>query len=151
MSDDLVSRLRARTVPNWVHSTAGHSRMKGHKPDELCLEAAAEIERLRADHASIVDSYETALHTANELYMDVRSKKDWATAAMYQFHYAMKDAGWHPGRTDDNLCDIIRSKGSELAQLRAIDYTRVQEIAAARGLGYNQLAAALRDYLGVQP
>ena len=32
-----------------------------------------------------------------------------------QFHHAMKDAGWHPGRTDDNLCDIIRDKGKLLA------------------------------------
>ena len=36
-----------------------------------------------------------------------------------QFHHAMKDAGWHPGRTDDNLCDIIREKGKEMLALRA--------------------------------
>lgn len=38
-----------------------------------------------------------------------------------------------------------------LERVLQIDYTRVQEIAAARGLGYNEFAAALRDYLEAQP
>ena len=59
-----------------------------------------------------------ALRQAIKNYQDMSSKKDRATAAMYQFHYAMKDAGWHPGRTDDSLCDVIRAKGKELQELR---------------------------------
>ena len=38
---------------------------------------------------------------------------------IYSFHYAMKDAGWHPGRTDDDLTDIIRQKGKALAEVEA--------------------------------
>lgn len=59
-----------------------------------------------------------ALQFAVKNYQDMSSKKDRATATVYQFHYAMKDAGWHPGRTDDNLCDVIRAKGKELQELR---------------------------------
>lgn len=59
-----------------------------------------------------------ALQFAVKNYQDMSSKKDRATAAVYQFHYAMKDAGWHPGRTADNLCDVIRAKGHELQDLR---------------------------------
>ncbi|EPD36108.1 hypothetical protein HMPREF9701_04927 [Delftia acidovorans CCUG 274B] len=40
-------------------------------------------------------------------------------ADVMSFHYAMKDAGWHPGRTDDLLTDIIRAKGKELIQVHA--------------------------------
>ena len=43
----------------------------------------------------------------------LRAGRDKVTSVVYEFHYAMKDAGWHPGRTDDNLCDIIRDKGNE--------------------------------------
>ena len=43
--NDLIKRLRARTVPLWTHATCGTPVMHGHKPDPLCQEAAAEIER----------------------------------------------------------------------------------------------------------
>lgn len=46
--NDLVERLRARTVPDWKHTVGGISLMNGHKPDELCQAAADEIEQLRA-------------------------------------------------------------------------------------------------------
>jgi len=66
-----------------------------------------------------------ALQHAIKNYQDQRLKADRATAAVYGFHYAMKDAGWHPGRTDDNLCNIIKAKGAELADalqvLRMVD------------------------------
>ena len=35
-----------------------------------------------------------------------------------EFHHAVKDAGWHPGRTDDLLTDIIKAKGLEVERLR---------------------------------
>ncbi|WP_429951456.1 hypothetical protein ACQYWY_07055 [Comamonas sediminis] len=72
----------------------------------------AEIQQLKAEKAEMA-----RLHFEN--YEFQRTKADNATATVYQFHYAMKDAGWHPGRTDDDLTEIIRAKGRELAQLSA--------------------------------
>ena len=40
-------------------------------------------------------------------------------ADISRFHQAMKDAGWHPGRTDDLLTDIIRAKGEAMRNLEA--------------------------------
>jgi hypothetical protein len=66
-----------------------------------------------------VAELEDAARINRENYEFQRNKADKATATVYQFHHAMKDAGWHPGRTDDNLCDIIRAKGKALAELEA--------------------------------
>lgn len=44
---DLIAKLRARTVPVWVHTTGFGSQMSGHKPDALCHEAADKLEKLR--------------------------------------------------------------------------------------------------------
>ncbi len=43
MKQDLVARLRARTVPKFVsyNGSNGHMRMEGHKPDPDAQEAAA--------------------------------------------------------------------------------------------------------------
>lgn len=78
-------------------------------------QSAARIAALEAERAEFLDASKVNL----ENYEFQRRKADAATATVYQFHYAMKDAGWHPGRTDDNLCDIIRAKGAELAKLEA--------------------------------
>ena len=78
-------------------------------------QSAARIAALEAERADFRD----ASKVNHENYEFQRRKADAATATVYQFHYAMKDAGWHPGRTDDNLCDIIRAKGAELARLEA--------------------------------
>lgn len=43
-----------------------------------------------------------------------RKRAEAAESAVSEFHHAIKDAGWHPGRTDDSLPDIIRAKGAEL-------------------------------------
>lgn len=43
--NDLIEKLRARTVPQWTHTLWPVVRTK---PDELCQAAADEIERLRA-------------------------------------------------------------------------------------------------------
>lgn len=48
MSQDLVSRLRTKSIVRWIHYPGGTPEMRGHKPDPDCQEAAAEIERLRA-------------------------------------------------------------------------------------------------------
>lgn len=45
--NDLLKRLRARTVPLWVHSTGDTPRMYGHKPDPLCQEAADRLDQIR--------------------------------------------------------------------------------------------------------
>lgn len=48
MSDDLISRLRTKSIVRWIHYPGGTPEMRGRKPDPDCQEAAAEIERLRA-------------------------------------------------------------------------------------------------------
>jgi hypothetical protein len=80
---ELITRLRSRTVPNWVKNEHNHlTHMNGHKPDPDCQMAAdeldaarvvgvrqeqiimnqeAELARNRADHASIVGAYEAEL------------------------------------------------------------------------------------------
>ena len=45
--NDLIKRLRARTVPNWGHATGGTPHMYGHKPDALCHEAADRLDQIR--------------------------------------------------------------------------------------------------------
>lgn len=71
-----------------------------------CHQAARELRRLHARVQELEEEQEA-----------LQKKANLATSAVYQFHYAMKDAGWHPGRTDDDLTDIIRAKGRELARL----------------------------------
>lgn len=86
-----------------------------HPPRQSAAELRrqhTEIQQLKAEKAEMA-----ALNFEN--YEFQRKKADAATATVYRFHYAMKDAGWHPGRTDDDLTDIIRAKGRELAQLSA--------------------------------
>lgn len=78
-------------------------------------QAADELRRLHSENQQLSDAARTNL----ENYEFQRRKADLATATVYQFHYAMKDAGWHPGRTDDLLTDIIRKKGDELRRLHA--------------------------------
>ena len=64
-------------------------------------DAAAELRRLHVENE--------AQKKVLRAYMDTIS----------HFHHAVADAGWHPGRTDDLLTDIIRSKGEELRCLHA--------------------------------
>lgn len=40
-------------------------------------------------------------------------------ADINELHHAIKDAGWHPGRTDDKLTDVIREKGELLRRQHA--------------------------------
>ena len=46
---DIVERLRARRVTRWVHAPGDTPKARGYSNDYECLEAAAEIERLRAE------------------------------------------------------------------------------------------------------
>lgn len=48
MSQDIVERLRTKSVVRWIHNPGATPEMRGHKPDPDCQEAALEIERLRA-------------------------------------------------------------------------------------------------------
>jgi len=50
---DIVERLRARQVTNWVHATGQTPRASGKRTDPLCAAAADEIERLRAEVAGL--------------------------------------------------------------------------------------------------
>lgn len=91
------------------------TKLKWEAWKEATQQSAARIAALEAERADFRDASKVNF----ENYEFQRRKADAATASVYQFHYAMKDAGWHPGRTDDNLCDIIRAKGAELAKLEA--------------------------------
>ncbi len=55
---DIVERLRARQVTNWVHATGQTPRASGKRTDPLCAAAADEIERLRAEVAGLRDFVE---------------------------------------------------------------------------------------------
>ena len=112
--------------------------------------AAAELRRLHIENE--------AQKKVLRAYMDTIS----------QFHHAVADAGWHPGRTDDLLTDVIRSKGEELRCLHAAnmdcmawyeaikaDYEALRKavvkLHAARGRYHTQLAACdLYDLLGLK-
>ena len=50
---DIVERLRARQVTNWVHATGQTPRASGKRTDPLCAAAADEIERLTAEVAGL--------------------------------------------------------------------------------------------------
>ena len=68
-----------------------------------------------ADHA---DGSEWSREEWNRMDAENTALRSELGSLISQFHHAMKDAGWHPGRTDDNLCDIIREKGKEMVALR---------------------------------
>ena len=57
---DIVERLRARQVTNWVHATGQTPRASGKRTDPLCAAAADEIERLRAEVAGLRELLEVA-------------------------------------------------------------------------------------------
>lgn len=103
--------------------------------------AAAE---LRRQHARITE-LEDACCTNLENYEFQRSKADRATATVYQFHYAMKDAGWHPGRTDDDLTQIIRAKGGELASATRHITELESQLAAIGAGGVSALMRAAKE------
>lgn len=132
LSRDLIDVNSRRQAVEWCANTDGAMLTAADTIErlttELANERARDIHSCHADctragcvnrrlRAELSEAHE-ALTISNENSEFQRKKADAATATVYQFHYAMKDAGWHPGRTDDNLCDIIRAKGAELAALR---------------------------------
>ena len=48
MKQDIIERLRTKSIVRWIHNPGATPEMRGHKPDPEAQEAAAEIERLRA-------------------------------------------------------------------------------------------------------
>jgi hypothetical protein len=81
-------------------------------------EAAAAIEALRAER--------DAQKKAARAYYDT----------VVEVHHALGRAGWHPGRTDDRITDIIKAKGEEMKVLRA-----ERDAALAREKGLRELLA----------
>lgn len=110
-------------------------------------EQAAQAAQARAGQTEL-DELRDAARVNLENYEFMRAKADRATAAVYQFHYAMKDAGWHPGRTDDNLPDIIRAKGEELRTALAALAAPSQPEAGRVGLTEAQIAAVAFEAIG---
>ena len=109
-----------------------------------CHQAARELRRLHARVQELEEEQEA-----------LQKKANLATSAVYQFHYAMKDAGWHPGRTDDDLTDIIRAKGRELARLSQaqrvpLSERKIRQIDAHSGLDAIEFARAIERAHGIQ-
>jgi uncharacterized small protein (DUF1192 family) len=97
----------------------------------LLEDAADEIERLRAQvadwkqnfdalqHALVGNTGASGITVAKQLRAQVAAhQSDWS-----RMHDAFKKVGWHPGRTDDLLSDILIARVSELraqvAELKA--------------------------------
>lgn len=70
---DIVERLRARQVTNWVHATGQTPRASGKRTDPLCAAAADEIERLRAEVAGLREDAERYRHMRNNSQFQSRN------------------------------------------------------------------------------
>ena len=70
---DIVERLRARQVTNWVHATGQTPRASGKRTDPLCAAAADEIERLRAEVAGLRGDAERYRHMRNNSQFQSRN------------------------------------------------------------------------------
>lgn len=80
------------------------------------------------------EDLQNAADQLRRLHAENRASKE----AVSRFHHAIADAGWHPGRTDDDLTKIIVRKGQELASLHA----QVAALTAApQGGAYAELPA----------
>ena len=141
MKQDIVIRMRMKSVVRWVHSPGGTPRMQGHKPDPDAREAAAEIEQLRA---------------ANDAF---GRRQEWWTSRMFDLEQEVErlraverahGVGGKPRMYGHKPDPDAQEAAAEIDRFRTIDYMRVQEIAVQRALDYNKLSAALRDYLGVR-
>lgn len=120
---------RARAGAGRPAGSAGMSKGKT-LAEKLALADA--LERYARDYVATTFDDEMMNSAANEirqLASDCRRLEEESAqrkSDIYGFHYAMKDAGWHPGRTDDLLTDIIRAKGQELIQVR-VENSRLRE------------------------
>lgn len=66
---------------------------------------------------------ELGMHIADVLKdrVDTLKKRiDNDEQSLYRLHYLMKDNGWHPGSTDDDLIDILAQKINELKAERDV-------------------------------
>ena len=70
---DIVERLRARQVTNWMHATGQTPRASGKRTDPLCAAAADEIERLRAEVAGLREDAERYRHMRNNSQFQSRN------------------------------------------------------------------------------
>ena len=111
-----TERLNIPNTINWLNAV------------EL-RDIARELGFLSAENATLLADAQTYQHAREALALEnaelatqlATRDAEIATlrAQVGMIHHAIKDAGWHPGRTDDLLTDIIRSKGKELAGMRA--------------------------------
>lgn len=72
--NDLIKRLRARTVPNWVHTTGFGSRMNGHKPDALCHEAADRLDQIRVLVEDVRDANAQACSAGDRWHLSTEAQ-----------------------------------------------------------------------------
>lgn len=121
---ELITRLRSRTVSSWVRCSDGALRMSGHKPDPDCQAAADELERLRkatlaAPQPEPVGEVVIGEEGMTKGWTVIKWRADLPPIAVgtklyaecpqwiSRFHHLMKKHGLHPGRTDDDLLDIL--------------------------------------------
>lgn len=87
----------------------------GLNSHSLMEDAAAELRRLHGENVAQRKALRTYISTID------------------QFHHAVADAGWHPGRTDDLLTDIIREKGKEMRRLHNVNKELLEALQAFPG------------------
>lgn len=120
---DIVERLRARQVTNWVHATGQTPRASGKRTDPLCAAAADEIERLRADVAVLKAENAHArdcLNSATTLLTGIHSlmyPPEITTADGRVMVFRPKSID--PHEILQGLSDRIRALPDELAALAA--------------------------------
>ena len=84
-----------------------------------------EIERLRAElaiaHRDALEAKQDVrdLLSLRSVNYKLMAERDALRGLIDQFHHAINEVGWHPGRTDDLLTSIIRSKGKEMSEMMA--------------------------------
>ncbi len=72
--NDLLKRLRARTVPQWTHATCGTPVMHGHKPDPLCLEAADRLDQIRVLVEAVRDANARACSAGDRWHLSTEAQ-----------------------------------------------------------------------------
>lgn len=82
---------------------------------------------------------ESARSALSSALAEVCSEVERHRSDMSRIHCALKDAGWHPGRTDDLLADIIKRMGAEIDRLRAALAAPAAEPVARKPLRVSQI------------
>lgn len=68
---------------------------------------------------------------------ELERERDALRSTIYRFHYVMQDLGWHPGRTDDDLLDLLKNNvialRSELVDAQSVNQELLTVLCIVRG------------------